>query len=198
MGARRGRLRCRRAGRAHRGARAQVPRLLPLPGAGRARHRAVGPARQARGQAGRGAARRHAAAAARLRLVDEARHHARAGGRAPRAPARRARASTPSSCASAPSAAATSTSGRAAPRRSCRTVRARWATACAKLVDANSGFSPPRAIEVGRLLEAEGIEPLRGALPLLGARADQGGDRRARRSTSPAASRTATSRPGSA
>jgi L-alanine-DL-glutamate epimerase-like enolase superfamily enzyme len=27
----------------------------------------------------------------------------------------------------------------------------------AKLVDANSGFSPPRAIEVGRLLEAEGI-----------------------------------------
>ena len=28
---------------------------------------------------------------------------------------------------------------------------------CAKLVDANSGFSPPRAIEVGELLEAEGI-----------------------------------------
>jgi L-alanine-DL-glutamate epimerase-like enolase superfamily enzyme len=28
---------------------------------------------------------------------------------------------------------------------------------CAKLVDANSGFSPRRAIEVGRLLEAEGI-----------------------------------------
>lgn len=28
---------------------------------------------------------------------------------------------------------------------------------CAKLVDANSGFSPPRAIEVGRLLESEGI-----------------------------------------
>jgi L-alanine-DL-glutamate epimerase-like enolase superfamily enzyme len=27
----------------------------------------------------------------------------------------------------------------------------------AKLVDANSGFSPPRALEVGRLLEAEGI-----------------------------------------
>src|ERR1700752_4692308 len=27
----------------------------------------------------------------------------------------------------------------------------------AKLVDANSGFSPPRAIEVGRLLEAEGV-----------------------------------------
>jgi L-alanine-DL-glutamate epimerase-like enolase superfamily enzyme len=27
----------------------------------------------------------------------------------------------------------------------------------AKLVDANSGFSPPRAIEVGRMLEAEGI-----------------------------------------
>ena len=28
---------------------------------------------------------------------------------------------------------------------------------CAKLVDANSGFSPRRAIQVGRLLEAEGI-----------------------------------------
>lgn len=28
---------------------------------------------------------------------------------------------------------------------------------CAKLVDANSGYSPARAIEVGRLLEAEGI-----------------------------------------
>jgi L-alanine-DL-glutamate epimerase-like enolase superfamily enzyme len=28
---------------------------------------------------------------------------------------------------------------------------------CAKLVDANSGFSPRRAIEVGRLLEAEGV-----------------------------------------
>jgi L-alanine-DL-glutamate epimerase-like enolase superfamily enzyme len=27
----------------------------------------------------------------------------------------------------------------------------------AKLVDANSGFSPPRAIEVGRMLEAEGV-----------------------------------------
>ena len=40
----------------------------------------------------------------------------------------------------------------------------------AKLVDANSGFSPRRAIEVGRLLEAEGVEPLRRAVPLLEAR----------------------------
>src|SRR5579862_3445361 len=37
------------------------------------------------------------------------------------------------------------------------TVARALGTNCAKLVDANSGFSPARAIEVGRLLEAEGI-----------------------------------------
>ena len=62
-----------------------------------------------------------------------------------------------SSGASQPSAATTSTSGPDARRRSCRRWRAPSVTASAKLVDANSGFSPRRAIEVGRLLEAEGI-----------------------------------------
>lgn len=37
------------------------------------------------------------------------------------------------------------------------TVARALGDACAKLVDANSGFSPRRAIEVGRLLETEGI-----------------------------------------
>ena len=37
------------------------------------------------------------------------------------------------------------------------TVARALGDACAKLVDANSGYSPARAIEVGRLLEAEGI-----------------------------------------
>ena len=50
----------------------------------------------------------------------------------------------------------------------------------ALLVDANSGFSPARAIEVGRMLRGHWRRALRGALPLLGARADQGGRRRAR------------------
>ena len=68
----------------------------------------------------------------------------------------------------------------------------------ALLVDANSCYTPARAIEVGRMLEDHGVLPLRGALPLLGARVDEGGRRRARRSTSPAASRTASSRPGGA
>ena len=36
----------------------------------------------------------------------------------------------------------------------------------ALLVDANSGFSPARAIEVGRLLEAEGIEISRNPVPI--------------------------------
>ena len=40
----------------------------------------------------------------------------------------------------------------------------------ARLVDANSGFSPARAIEVGSMLEGEGVSPLRGAVPLLGNR----------------------------
>ena len=50
----------------------------------------------------------------------------------------------------------------------------------AKLVDANSGFSPRRAIEVGRLLESEGVSSLRRAVPLLEARGNQAGSRRAR------------------
>jgi len=35
----------------------------------------------------------------------------------------------------------------------------------ARLVDANSGFSVPRGIEVGRLLEAEGVEHYEGPCP---------------------------------
>ena len=38
------------------------------------------------------------------------------------------------------------------------TIRRALGPDVALLVDANSGFSPARAIEVGRLLEAEGVE----------------------------------------
>ena len=57
----------RRAGRSHRRARAQVPGLVPVPRDRRRRHRAVGPARQARRQERLRAAGRHAAAVARRR-----------------------------------------------------------------------------------------------------------------------------------
>ena len=87
-------------------------------------------------------------------------------------------ASMPSSSASAPNAATTSTNGPAAPRRSCRPSARRWAPT-RLLVDANSGFSPARAIEVGRLLRGRGHRAFRGALSLLGAGADQAGGRRA-------------------
>ena len=58
----------------------------------------------------------------------------------------------------------------------------------AKLVDANSGYSPAKAIAVGRMLEDRGDLALRRALPLLAARTDQRGrrcavDRRDRRRT---------------
>ncbi len=72
--------------------------------------------------------------------------------------ARQATASTPSNSASARNAATISTNGPAARRLSCRRSAARSGPKAALLVDANSGFSPARAIEVGRLLEAEGIE----------------------------------------
>ena len=48
-------------------------------------------------------------------------------------------------------------SGRVAPRPSCRASPRALGDGVAKLVDANSGFSPPRAIQVGALLAAEGI-----------------------------------------
>ena len=66
----------------------------------------------------------------------------------------------------------------------------------ALLVDANSCYTPEQG-DRGRP-HARGPRrlPLRGALPLLGAGMDQGGCRCARRPESPAASRTASCRPG--
>ena len=91
-----------------------------------------------------------------------------------------ATASTPSSSASAPSAATTSTSGRAAPRRSCRRCARRSATTsrCSSMPTAASRRR--RAIEVGQAAAGLRHQPLRGALPVLGARADPAGARGAR------------------
>ena len=67
-------------------------------------------------------------------------------------------ASTPSSSAWARSTATTWTNGRAAPRRSSPRSASALGRDAALLVDANSAFSPKRAIEVGRLLEEHGVE----------------------------------------
>jgi len=47
----------------------------------------------------------------------------------------------------------------------------------ALLVDANSGFSPARAIEIGQAARGRGRRAFRGTLPLLGAGADEAGER---------------------
>ena len=197
LGPRGRRVRHRGAGRSHRGARAQVSRQLPLPRDRRARYRALGPARQARGQTGRRAARRHAAPPARLRLLDAAGHLARGRSRAARCGCATSTASMHSSGASQPSAATTSTNGPDGRRRSCRRWRAPWATAWPSwsmrtaasrrgVRSRSGGCSRPRASAITR------------------SRARTGSSRKPSRSpthsisTSPAASRTGTSPPGRA
>ena len=86
--ARHRRARLRRHDRADRREGVQVSRHLPPPRDRRARHRAVGPAGQGRGQAGDRADRRHARAIARLWQLDAPRHHAGGRGR-PAVPAAR-------------------------------------------------------------------------------------------------------------
>ena len=158
MGARRRVRRYRRAHRQGHRARAQIPRLVHEAGAGRARHGDLGLPGQAGRPAGRRAARRHAGPAAGLCLLDEARHHAARRKPSVSSGCRANSVSMPSSSASPPNTATTSTNGRAAPKRSCRRSARRLATWASLLVDANSGFSPARAIEVGRLLADNGIE----------------------------------------
>ena len=104
------------------------------------------------------------------------------------------RASMPSSSASVPSAGAISTSGRAAPRRSCR-CRQSLGDGVAKLVDANSGFSPQRRSQSGACSNPK-VSPLRGTLPLLGVSSRQRRSPTHLRSMSRAASRIASSPPG--
>ncbi len=88
VGPRPERTRHQRTGGAHRRAGAQVSGQLSLPRHCRIGHRLVGSARQDGGQAGGLAPRRSTAAAARLRLLDEARHLAGCRGRADAALAR--------------------------------------------------------------------------------------------------------------
>ena len=89
-------------------------------------------------------------------------------------------ASARSRSASGGSAGTTRTSGRAAPRLIVPAVRRALGDDAPLLVDANSCYTPARAIEVGRFLEQHGVEPLRGAVPVLGARVDGRGGRGAR------------------
>ena len=58
-------------------------------------------------------------------------------------------------------------------------ARARWAPTSTLLVDANSGFSPARAIEVGRLLQDHGIAHFEEPCPYWELEQTQAGARRA-------------------
>ena len=124
---------------------------------GRSRHRSVGPSRQAGGQERLRAARGTAAASPRLCVVDEARHHRPTARPSACSACATRSASTRSSSASAPNAGMTSTNGPAARKQIVPAMRKALGDEVALLVDANSGFSPKRAIEVGRLLEDNGI-----------------------------------------
>ena len=74
------------------------------------------------------------------------------------------RGSTPSSSGSAPRSGTTATSGRAGPRRSSRYRRA-LGPEVALLADANSCYSPARAIEVGRHARTTGSSISRSPVP---------------------------------
>ena len=160
----------------------KFPRLLPAPRDGGPRHRAVGSARQGRGQAGRRADRRQARAAARLWQLDAARHHARGRGR--------------------PACAAARREGlrrlQVARRRGMRPRRRRVAgphrgdrplRGARRSATASPSWSTPipasrRAGDRGRPhARGQRHRPFRGALPLLGVRVDQAGRPRRWRST---------------
>ena len=121
------------------------------------RHRALGPARQARGRA----ACARCSAARRGRLPPTRRACAATSRPADEAAAARrgcatSTASTRSSSGSAASAATTATSGPGRTEAIVPAVRRALGDDATLLVDANSCYSPARAIEVGRLLEAAG------------------------------------------
>ena len=187
-----GRARPRRPSSTLLDARAQVSRLLRLPGAGRRRHGALGPARQARGHERLRAAGRDAAARSTGLCLEHApRHHARGRGRNGWPGCATRTASTPSSSGSAASAATTRTSGPAAPRRSSPRCARALGRRRALLVDANSCYSPERAIEVGRLLEDAWRRATSRSLARTGSWSGRPRLRRRSTSTSRAASRTA-------
>ena len=143
--------------RSDRGEGAQVPGLLSEARDGRPRHRALGPARQARRQARRDAARRkpgklRAYASSMKRDItpdDEAARFARLRDRFGFDAFKfRIGAECGHDVDEWP--------GRT--EEIVPAIRRALGPEVALLVDANSGFSPARAIEVGRLLEAEGVE----------------------------------------
>ena len=83
----------------------------------------------------------------------------------------RSMGSTRSRSASARSAGTTPTNGRDGPRQSSSGVRSALGNDVTILVDANSCYTPARAIAVGRMLESHGVAHFE-ALPVLGARLD--------------------------
>ena len=135
----------------------KYPGLVPLPRDGRPRHGALGPPWKARGKERLRASRRHAPAVPRLRVEHAPRHHAGGRGRTARAPAAGREGTPRSSSASARSVATTRTSGPGEPRPSSPAVRKALGDDAKLLVDANSCYSPAKAIEVGRMLESHGV-----------------------------------------
>ena len=172
------RARLRRPARPHHRARAQVPRLLSAPRHGRPRYRAVGPARASverkpvveliGGKPGK--LRAYASSMKRdITPEDEAERLPQAARRVRlrrlqvprrrRVRARRGRMAGPDR----------------GDRADCGAGR--WATASPSWSMPIPASRHSGAIEVGHMLEAEGVSPLRGTLPLLGTGADQAGGR---------------------
>jgi L-alanine-DL-glutamate epimerase-like enolase superfamily enzyme len=85
-----------------------------------------------------------------LRLEHAAGHHARGRSRAPDPPPAGKGLLAPSRSVSRTISATTSTAGRAGPKPIVPTVRKAVGDATELLCDANSGYTPKRAIEVGR------------------------------------------------
>ena len=137
--------------------RAQVPRLVRVPGAGRGRHRALGSARPARGRGGVRAPRRarrpidaYASSMRRdIAPADEARRLARA--------ARRATASRAFKIRVGRECGHDEDEWPGRTEAVVPAVRAALGDDARLLVDANSCYTPARAIEVGRFLEQHGV-----------------------------------------
>ena len=184
-------------GDARAGGGAQVPRLVPVPRAWRARHRALGPARPARGRArvrARSARTPGRSTPTRRACGATSRPRTRRGG-SPR-------------CGSAHGFRAFKFRvGRECGHdqdewpgphrgRSCRPCAPRARRRRALLVDANSCYTPAAGDRGRPVPRAARRRALRGAVPVLGARVDGRGGRARSTWTSPAASRTACSRSG--
>ena len=177
-------------------ARAQISRLLHVPRHGRPRTALWDLRGKRRGKERVRTARWPAAAQSRLRIVDEARHHAGGRGRA----LRRLRDQFGFDAFKFRVGAECGHDVDEWPGRTEQIVpamRKALGDKVALLADANSGFSPKRAIEVGRMLEDNGISHFEEPCPYW--ELEQTKEvATPSTSTSQAASRTAGSRSGDA